>query len=66
MVLDFRGRLLFSCLWTPRLATPTTLPNGTLTFAPGETTSTITPSPCPLPLGGDTNREAGETFWHDL
>ena len=34
---------------------------GTLTFAPGETTKTIT-----IEVKGDSNREATETFYLDL
>ena len=34
---------------------------GTLTFAPGETTKTIT-----IEVKGDTKKEAGATFYHDL
>jgi hypothetical protein len=35
--------------------------SGTLTFAPGETTKTIT-----ITVKGDRKREASETFYHDL
>jgi hypothetical protein len=34
---------------------------GTLTFAPGETTKTIT-----IEVKGDSKKEADETFWLDL
>ena len=35
--------------------------NGTLTFAPGETTKTIT-----IEVKGDSKKEANETFYLDL
>jgi hypothetical protein len=35
--------------------------SGTLTFAPGETTKTIT-----IEVKGDSKKEAGETFYLDL
>jgi hypothetical protein len=37
------------------------VPAGTLTFAPGETTKTIT-----IEVKGDSKREADETFYLDL
>ena len=46
----------------PRIRLPPTVAQtGTLTFAPGETTKTIT-----IEVKGDSKKEANETFYLDL